>query len=57
MTRLTFISLLALFLAAGGCASEPRSGTMHQPALRSSDPLNPVDAFPQARGASAYMRQ
>lgn len=58
MIRLLSIGLAALFLAgAAGCASEPGSGTVTWSAPRAPDRLDPVDAFPQARGASPYMRQ
>jgi len=58
MIRLLPIGLAALLLvAAAGCASEPRSGAVTWSAPRIPDPLDPVDAFPQARGASPYMRQ
>jgi hypothetical protein len=55
MARMTALGLFAL-IAAGmtACASESPSGSA-PPATRSTDPLNPVDAFPQVRGP--YMRQ
>jgi hypothetical protein len=56
MTRVAAIGLFALvFIGAAGCAAESRSGA--PPATRSADRLDPVDAFPQARGANPYMRQ
>jgi hypothetical protein len=58
MVRLLSIGLAALFLAsAAGCASESRSGAVTWSAPRTADRLDPVDGFPQARGASPYMRQ
>ena len=58
MIRLVTIGVVAsVLLGAGGCASGEQSGATSQQEPRTYDRLDPVDAFPQARGANPYMRQ
>jgi len=52
MVRLLSICFVAMVLAS--CASEPGSGAATP--SRNADPLDPVSAFPQARGGNSYMR-
>ena len=58
MIRLVAIGVVGLILlGAGGCAPGEQSGATSERPARSTDRLDPVNAFPQARGANPYMRQ
>jgi hypothetical protein len=56
MIRLASLGFFAILAAAvAACASEAPSGAAMGPV--GNDRFDPVNTFPQARGANSYMRQ
>jgi hypothetical protein len=50
MRRFHIAGLMLLLPALAACATEARSGSASSTASRSSDKLDPVNAFPQTNG-------